>query len=79
MCRHRLVVVALDEILPRELGVAGLRQGSGQVETQRVRVVLAEEVGHVHGSAAALAELASLEVEVFSDTGCKMHSVLLRG
>jgi hypothetical protein len=65
--RHQLVVVALDEILPRELGVARLGGGGGQVEAQRVGVVLAQEVGHIDERAAALAELGPLEVQVFND------------
>jgi hypothetical protein len=45
--------------------------GGRQVEAQRVGVVFAQVVGHVHGGAAALAELAAAEVEVVSDTGYK--------
>jgi hypothetical protein len=62
-----LVVVALDEILPGELGVARLGRGGGQVEAQGIGVVLAEEVGHLHERAAALTELCPLEVQVFND------------
>jgi hypothetical protein len=69
------MVVALDEILPGELGVAGLGDGGRQVEAQRVGVVLAQEVGHLYESAAALAWLRALEVEVFLDTGWKTPSV----
>jgi hypothetical protein len=50
------------------LGVAGLGGRRRQVETQRVGVVLAQEVGHVDGGAAALAELSASEFEAFSDT-----------
>jgi hypothetical protein len=42
--------------------------GGGQVVTEGVRVVAAEEVGHVNESAAALAELAPAEVGVFMVT-----------
>jgi hypothetical protein len=48
-------VVSLDEILPGELGVPRLGDGGGQVEAQWVGVVLAQEVGHIHERAAALA------------------------
>jgi hypothetical protein len=41
------------------------------VEAKQVGVVLAQEVGYIHGGAAAFTELPSPEVEVFSDTGCK--------
>jgi len=84
MCRHQFVsfacpfsrlrasaldmIVALDEILPRELGVARLRQGGRQLEAQRVGVVLGQGVGYIHGGATALAQLGSLEVEVFMVT-----------
>ena len=64
----QLVVVALDKILPGELGVAGLGRDGGQVEAQGVGVVLAQKVGHLHRGAAALAELAAPEVEVFMVT-----------
>jgi hypothetical protein len=50
-------------------GVAGLGGGGGKVEAQRVGVVLAEAIGHIHGGAPALAELAPAEVEVLLDTG----------
>jgi hypothetical protein len=69
--RHQLVVVPLDKILPRELGLARLGGGRGQVKAQRIGIVLAEKVEHLHEGAAALAELSAAEVEVFSDTGCK--------
>jgi hypothetical protein len=40
----------------------------GQAEAQRVGIVLAQEVGHLHRHATALAELAAFEVEVFMVT-----------
>jgi hypothetical protein len=54
--------------------VAGLGGGGGQVVAQGVGVVLAQEVGHVHGGAATLAELVAPEVQVFLDTGRKIPS-----
>ena len=41
----------------------------------QVGVVLTEEVGYMHGGAPALVEFPALQVEVFSDTGCKIPSV----
>jgi hypothetical protein len=81
MCHHQLVsfawtqdkVVPLHEILPGEFRIPGLGGGGGQVKAQRVGIVLAQEVGYLYCGAAALAELAPSEVEVFSDTGCKIH------
>ncbi len=58
-------------------GVTGLGGGGGQVESQRVGIVLAQEVEHLHESAPALAQLRSLKVEIFSDTGCKSVICLL--
>jgi hypothetical protein len=49
------MVVALDEILPGELGIARLGGGGSQVEAQRVGVILAQEVGYLDESTAALA------------------------
>ena len=63
----------LHEILPRELRVPRLRRRGRQVKAQGVGVVFAQEVGHVDGSAAALAELAALKVEVFSDMVWKIR------
>jgi len=65
--------LGLDEILPVKLGVAGLGGGGGQVVAQGVGVVAAEEVGHVHKGAAALAELAAPKVQVLMVT---MHKLL---
>jgi hypothetical protein len=65
------MVVALDEILPGELGVAPLGGGGGQVGAQWVRVVFAQKVGHIHGRAAALAD-PPREVEVFMVTRDKI-------
>jgi hypothetical protein len=48
--------------------VARLGGGCGELVAQRVGFVLAQEVGHVHGGGAALAELPTLEVEVFMVT-----------
>jgi len=81
----RAWVVALDEILPGEpfeclragIGVPRLGCDGSQVEAQGIGVVLAQEVGHLHERAAALAELATLEVEVFSDIGWKKAICLL--
>jgi hypothetical protein len=85
------MVVALDKILPGEpfesipstllgagkagFGIARLGGGGGQVEAQWVGVVLAQEVGHVDGGAAALAELPASEVEVFMITMHKFRSL----
>jgi hypothetical protein len=77
------MVVALDKILPGEpfeclragFGVAGLGQGCGQVEAQRVGVVFAQELGHRHGRAPALAELSAFEVEAFMVTGDRTGSL----
>jgi len=65
--------LGLDEILPRELGVAGLGRGGGEVVAQGVGVVPAQKGWDVHGGAAALAELATPEVEVLMVT---MHKFL---
>jgi hypothetical protein len=62
---HPLVVVALHEIFPGELGVAGLGEGGSQVEAQGVGVILTEEVGHLHSGATALGELSTSEGQVF--------------
>src|SRR2546421_120825 len=43
----QLVVVAADELGPREIGVRRLRPGDGEVEAQRVGVVAREEVAHL--------------------------------
>ena len=63
--RHQLVVVALDEILPVEFGVPCLGRCGRQVKAQRVRIVLAQKLGHVDRRAAAFAELSATEIEVF--------------
>jgi len=55
------------------LGVARLRRRGGQVEAQWIGVVFAQEVGHVHSAATALAELAASEIEVLMIT---MHKIL---
>jgi hypothetical protein len=73
--RHQLVVIALDEILPRELSVSGLGGRGGQIEAQGVGVVVAEEVGHVDGSSPTLAELSTFEVDVFMVTRDKTRSL----
>jgi hypothetical protein len=57
--------LGLDKVIPRELGVPRLRRRGGQVVAQGVRVVAAEEVGHVDEGPAALAELAAAKVQVF--------------
>ncbi len=75
MCRHQLVVVPWGSTKSshenRRRRIAGLRCHRRQVVAQGVGVVAAEEVGHVHSRAPALAELAPTEVQVFLDTGCK--------
>jgi hypothetical protein len=53
---------------------ARLGRRGRQVEAQRVGVVLAQKVGHVDGAAAALAELAAVEVKVFMVTRDKGRS-----
>jgi hypothetical protein len=77
--RHQLVsfgwaqdrVVLLDEILPREFRIPRLGRRRRQVEAQGIGVVAAEEVGHVHGGTAALAELPAPKIEVFMVTRVK--------
>jgi hypothetical protein len=49
----------------RRRRVAGLGGGGRQVEAQRVGVVLAQKVGHLHEGAMAFTQLRALEVEVF--------------
>jgi hypothetical protein len=58
-CPRRPQPISHDHY-PERLGGSG-----GQVEAQWVGVVLAQEVGDLHGSATALAELAAFEREVF--------------
>jgi hypothetical protein len=60
-----------DPGMDGRIRISRLGGHGGQVIPQRAGVVAAEEVRHVDGGAAALAELGTLEVEVFSDTGCK--------
>jgi len=57
------------------LGVAGLWGGGGEVEPQGAGIVFAQEVGHIHGGAAAFAELATAEVEAFMVTRDKSPSL----
>jgi hypothetical protein len=64
----------VSQALRAGFGVAGLRGGGRQVEAQGIGVVFAEEVGHLHESAAALAQLRTFEVEVFMATRDKCPS-----
>ena len=61
--RDEIVVVAADEIGPREVGVLRLRPRQGQVEPKRVRLVSREEVVHVDHDVSARGELPSLHRE----------------
>ena len=67
------MVVALDEILPGELGVAGFGGYGSEVEAQGVGVVLAQEVGHLDSRTPALAELSISGLEAFMVARDKRH------
>jgi hypothetical protein len=75
--RHQLVVVPWGSTKSsqenRRRRVARLGGGGGQVVAQGVGIVSAQEVRHVDGGAAALAELAATKVQVFMVT---MHKFL---
>jgi hypothetical protein len=78
MCGHQLVVVPWGSTRSshenRRRRIARLGRGGGEVVAQRIGVVAAEEVGHVHGRAPALAEFTPTKVQVFMFT---MHKFRL--
>ena len=73
--REQLVVVAADELGPREVGVLRLGSGGDEVEAQRVGVVALEEVADVDRIAATGRELLALHRQELAgdDVGRKVE------